>query len=419
MTMPSSQQQAIMSRYQPTGDAQLNTTIACDPHGFESISAAALEEVSYERPSFNWPNPSLNLSNVFSIYSMAVDVLKKTGFSREASSLSLILKRATPVHKDLPDLLWHFLDFEPTPAVDPALLTTLREKAQELGIDPEVIGFVPKKSLRNPLAHRCKNLKDEWSWLVEHASVVSPFGKSAASEMAPHFMRELAALWLPQLGSPLAGTPDDPSIGNLAWFREHFPMGWAEIDEMQDTSVINLALTQDFESILTVAFFTIANLVDQGFADLDEARRWTFDHRTAVGIYGGAALTMPAEDYFKLELMPHFLGAPPKTLTSNAHSPLVNYLTARDPTLLAGSPECALWMAYQAIDPKGSSACFSVLSDAETNPEVQQLIRKSQVLASAFNARLERFSLQTAYSLGLWPSEVAPSALLKNSGPRL
>lgn len=419
MTLRNSLQQALMSRYQPMGDAPLNKTVACDPCGFESLSDQVLEEVSYERPAFNWPNASLDLSNAFVLNSMAIDVLKKSGFSREALTLELLLRETPPAFKDLPDLLWRFLDFQPTPPLDPVLLAALREKAQELGIDPEVIGPVSKKSLRNPLAHRSKTLVAEWSWLVEHADLVSPFGKSAASEMAPGFMVELANLWLPQLGAPLTGHADDPSFGNLAWFRARFPMGWSDLDEMQDTSVINMAASLDFESTLTVAFFTIANLVDQGFFDLDDARRWTFGHRTAAGLNGGAVLSMPAEDHFKNKLIPAFLGGAASGLSSASPSPLVAYLIARQPGLATQPTAATLWMAYQAIDPFGSAQCETILSNPKTNSDLEPLITRHSSTLSAFRAGLERLALQTANHSGLWPSEVPTTPLPKIAGPRL
>ena len=419
MTRIDPRQRAIFERYQPMGDSDLNTAVACDPSGFESVSEDVLAEVSHPRPPFNWPNRRLPLANAFPLQGMAIDVLKKSGFTREATLLSLRLHEATPKYDELPDLLWRFLDFEPAAPVAPAALAALREKAAELGVDPESIGPARKRPVLNPLAHQCKTLEHEWAWLVEHADSVSPFGKDAVGEVAPKFMSQLAGLWLRQLGAPLESEPNDPSVGNLAWFRARFPMGWAALDETQDTAVIDMGARPDFEAALTVAFFTLANHVDQGFGDLDDARRFAFEHRTAAGLYGSAVLSMPAEDHFKSKLTPALLGGRAGEESSVSSSPLVMHLISRLPSLASQPTAVTLWMAYKAVDPRTSADCESILSDPKNNDELKRLASGSSSSLAGFRSRLEKLALSSDPLTGIWPWETQPPALLRASAPRL
>ena len=348
-TMSSSEAAKIAGlrrRFASGGDHAQNAALSCDPSGIAAVSQELLEEIDYDRPAFNWPSSRLPQNNYHAIEAMAIDVLKDAGFEREAKALSQRMERDPPQHGHLENLLHRFLDFAPAPVLAGPEVDKLKAMAQSLGLDPESVGKAQKKKVANPLAHpRPKTLAEEWQWLVQHANVVSPFGKTAADELSGAVVAQLSAKWLAELGRPL-GDPDDPSVGNRAWFDKHFPMGWIHLDHLHDTACVGAPMS--FPQRVALMSFEVASRCESGVWQPAEVARFGFDHLNAYGVRGSALIAEAAFDYFMREVRP-VLGS------TAAHAapkePAALHLARANPDL-AGLPEPVLiWGAYMLADP--------------------------------------------------------------------
>jgi hypothetical protein len=380
----------LRRRFAPGGDHEQNLGLACDPSGFAEVGQEILDEVGYQRPAFNWPAPDLPQSNYHAIEAMAVDTLASLGFSREAKSLRGRMARQPPKQDELANLLYRFLDFEPAPELVGPEVEKLKAMAETLGLDPESVGRVKKKKIVNPLAHpRSAKLAQEWKWLVDHAQVRSPFGKTAADELSGDAIAKLSGAWLGQLGRP-PGDPMDPALGNRAWFDHQFPMGWIHLDHLHDTAIMTSKMS--FVDRVGLMVYEVASKTESGAWSARDVARFGYDHANAYGVRGSALIAEEALDYF----INHTSEALGKTTANPPTHPVARHMVRANPDL-AGQPEAVLaWGAYMLADPQTSSEIEPFILKQLAKLAKQSSEGANKQGAKAFEAQLEALRLRLA-----------------------
>lgn len=378
----------LSRRFHPIGDADTNVGIRCDPSGISEVREDILEEVDYERPLFNWPHPESRENSCFVLDGMALGVLKKNGFSREASSLGFLLEYQRPLGVDLPSVLHRYLDFAPVDGDSPEIVQ-MRALAAKAGLDPASISQMSRAEVANPLAHKSRTMTEEWAWLVANADVHSPFGKTAACELAPGAIASLSSRWLLEMlapPAPLAPNPDDPSLGNRAWFEKAFPSGWIHVDHLSETPVVSAPLS--FPSRIALLMYEIASKGRKGMPS-ETVCYLAFRHTSAVGINGNAFLASAAYDFFHNDvaatLSPPKRKMTPCAAASDASEPaLTTYLKALNPGADLAD-EFWVWQAYRHFAP----------ADAASVEESWVNKNDGSVSSQAKTALMEKMELQT------------------------
>lgn len=339
----------MINRYQMRPRSQGNELMECSPEGFSRVSPLRLAEIRHVRPPFNWPKESTPFANAVTLAQMAQDVLSDSGFEREASSFKEHYRRKTPSFEKLPNLMHAYLDFEPAKKMSKEELDKFRALAEAAGLNPESIAQAKKKAVKNPLAHGRMTLSDEWSWLVAHAHVVSPFGKTAACELSASAIIELSSKWIKEANSP-AGDPEDPSFGNRAWFDKRFPMGWMALDYLHETPIVSAPLG------FPGRMLALAQLVEaksaQGWSSAEIITN-SFDHSNIVGTNGAALIAAEAFEYFDRRVLP-VIRAEASDHSYPAEEALAAHLKSINPNAPDFSPREWTWLVYASASPFGA-----------------------------------------------------------------
>lgn len=379
----------LMRRFNPSGDADGNRALACDPSGIEAVSEDALESVDYERPSFNWPQLSSPLSNYFVIDAMAMDILRKAGFSREAGSLKTRSSFARPDYDDLPTLLHHYLDFAPAQSLSGPEVDEIRAMAERMGLDPTSMLKTKRKNVTNPLAHPNMTLAQEWAWLVEHKDTLNSFGKNAADYLSVRAIVELSQQWLGQINKPL-GDPADASFANRAWFDANFPMGWIHLDYLHETAIVSAPLS--FPEQMTLLTFELASKTQRGLPEADVIR-FGFDHLNTVQINGAAVMGARAFDFLYKALGPALLGETVDLHPSfQGGAALRAQLAHANPALCAISQQEAVWLAYRRVSPLAAQEIETAWRESLASREGFEKLSSDKL--AQIHARLEKLTLQ-------------------------
>lgn len=349
-----------INRYQMRPKASGNELMECSPEGFARVSPLRLAEIRHARPPFNWPKESTPFANAITLAQMAQDVLSESGFEREASSFKEHYRRKTPSFSNLPNLMHAYLDFEPAKKISPEELDKFRALAAAAGLDPEKIAQAKKKAIKNPLAHPRMSLIDEWNWLVAHARVVSPFGKTAACELSTSAIVDLSAMWIKDASSPM-GDPNDCSFGNRAWFDKSFPLGWMALDHLHETPIVSAPL--GFPGRMLALAQLVATKSAQGWSS-EELIANSFDHSNILGINGAALIAAEAFEYFERRMLPVVRGTSPDHAYP-AEEALAEYMKATNPNAPDVSPREWTWLAYACASPFAAQQVSNAWLDSE------------------------------------------------------
>lgn len=380
----------IARRFQTPGDAHSNALISNDASGFEEVHDDVAERIDYSRPFFNWPAPSLPENNHYAIEDMALDVLKKTGFTRERNSLKILFDYKRPDNTILADTLYHYLDFTPIDISHPDI-AKIMDMATKSGLDPESVKNLKPTPIINELSHVSNNLTEEWQWLVKHAKVYNAFGKRASCYLSKQALSTWSGEWLLELlpsaqkakpavnhsadahsqnhennsqaqnhqrqsgdeasslsslNAQTATMLADTAKPNSAWFNHAFPMGFMHVDHLHESAIISAPL--DFHQRLTLLAYEMASKMAKGLTG-PEICRFTFNHKNALNINGAAILAMEAADFFAQAVTPALMN---KAGAASSITPaLATYLKTLNPSLSSFSDaECA-WHFYRSIDP--------------------------------------------------------------------
>lgn len=366
----------VISRFHPMGSKASNDALVCSPIGYEQVPEEVREEVDYPRPPFNWPELASPMSNNFALGSMAVEVLKAAGFTREARGLEFRLRNDHPAYDDMPGLFHRFLDFSPAPELPAAKQAELAALADEMGLDPASLSRGKKKAMQNPLIHATKSHADEWNWLVEHAEKTSPFGKTAACELADSTKVALASQWLPLTETP-AGDASDSAFGNKAWFDKNFPMGWSHVDHLSETPCVSSKL--DFADRVLLMAYEMADKTARGW-DINSAAHIAYRHKNNYGITGSALIGNQAFDFFSRRLMTRM-----NMIEQPGAGALCQHLALRNPSMAKLSDEASAWIVYRALDPEPAAMIEKAWLESECK---QHPNRKA-----ALSAQIERLAI--------------------------
>lgn len=383
----------IISRFHPMGSKASNDALVCSPIGYEQVPDEVREEVDYPRPPFNWPELASPMSNNFALGSMAVEVLKAAGFTREARGLEFRLRNDHPAYDDMPALFHRFLDFSPVPELPAAKQAELAALAEEMGLDPASLSRGKKKALKNQLAHATKKHGEEWKWLVAHADKTSVFGKTAACELADATKVALAAQWLPLIGSP-TGDGADSSFANKAWFDKNFPMGWSHVDHLSETPCVSSKL--DFEDRVLLMAYEMTDKTARGW-DIDSAAHIAYRHKNNYGITGSALIGNQAFDFFSGRLMTRM-----NMIEQPGAGALSSHLARCNPSMAKLSDEASAWICYRALDPEPAA----MIEQAWLEAECKQHPNRKPALAS----HIERLAILSGLARVFEPAIATPES---------
>lgn len=388
----------LARRFHPTGNADTNAGIRCDPSAILEVSDDVLESVDYDRPRFNWPSAESSENSCFVLDGMAVGVLKKTGFSREAMSLSFLLDHCRPSGVDLPSAFHRYLDFSPVDAESPEI-AQMKQLAVKAGLDPASISQMSRSEVRNPLAHESSTMAAEWAWLVANADVRSPFGKTAACELAPSAIAALSSRWLVDMLAPPPASPpkpDNPILGNRAWFEKTFPQGWIHVDHLSESAIVSAPIS--FPARMALLMYEVVAKGRRGMPS-DTALYLAFRHVSAPGVNGSAFLASAAFDFFHKHVVAEVspsrrLMTPCGGSSAVVEPALTTYLQALNPGIQM-SDEFWAWHAYRHFSPQEAAVV-----------EESWLSRNDgEVLLPAKNALMEKLGLQGAGLAFIVPPE--------------
>lgn len=346
----------LIRRFNHSGGANENDSIANDPWGWDSLSEEEREDSGYPKVPFNMPGRSLPQANFMCIFDMSLEVLRRSGHRLEARQLERSLRLTPPRYDDLPKTLNLFLDFGPLPEPTPEQAETLRALAEQMGLSSLELSS-KKKAPANPfLADAPKGLAAEAAFLRENVGVFNAYGKDALHHLSPAAASALVDAGLRALSDP-AAPQDLPPFGDLDWFRKAYPLGFLSMDKIHDSALVST--DRPFGAFVRMATFELADKAARGF-DPDDVRLYGWNHKNRAGVTGSAVAAASAFDFlsesFDAIVRPEAPAAP-------VGDAFCDYMKRLNPGFDSKPEAFWVWCAYRDADPEAAAFVESAWRD--------------------------------------------------------